>query len=63
MKWIKTRNYFLKEAKIKDVILPKQAAQVKSQWGEKWLDAEEIEPTEKIIQGVWKLSKIGRAHV
>jgi len=40
MKWIKTRNYFLKEAKIKDVILPKQAAQVKSQWGEKWLDAE-----------------------
>jgi len=56
MKWIKTRNYFLKEAKIKDVILPKQAAQVKSQWGEKWLDAEEIEPTEKIIQGVWKLS-------
>lgn len=58
MKWIKTRQKFLlEEAKIKDVILPKQAKQVKSQWGEKWLDLEEIEATDNIEQGRWKLSE------
>jgi hypothetical protein len=58
MKWIKTRQKFLlEEAKIKDVIFPKQARQVKSQWGEKWLNLEEIEATDNIEQGRWKLSE------
>ena len=58
MKWIKARNKFLsEEAKIKDVILPRQAAQVMYTWGEKYLELEEIEPTENIKQGKWKLSE------
>ena len=58
MKWIKTRQKFLlEEAKIKDVIFPKQVRQVKSQWGEKWLNLEEIEATDNIEQGRWKLSE------
>ena len=57
MKWIKTRKTFLtEEAKIKDVILPRQAKEVTRVWGEKWLDLETIEPTENIKQGKWKLS-------
>ena len=51
MKWIKTRKTFLtEEAKIKDVILPRQAKEVTRVWGEKWLDLETIEPTENIKQ-------------
>jgi hypothetical protein len=58
MKWIKTRQKFLlEEAKIKDVIFPKQAKQVTRQWGEKWLNLEEIEATDNIEQGRWKLSE------
>lgn len=57
MKWIKPRNIFLtEEAKIRDLILPKQISTVKDTWGEKWLDVEEVEPTDKIKQGKWKIS-------
>jgi hypothetical protein len=62
MKWIKTRNLFL-EAKIRDVILPRQAKAVTSKWGEKYLDYEEITPTDKIIQGTWKLSEEDKNEV
>lgn len=57
MKWIKSRNKFINEAKIKDVILPRQSKLVKSQWGEEFLEQEEITPTNKIKQGSWVLSK------
>lgn len=56
MKWIKKRNLFLEEAKIRDVVLPRQAKEIKDTWGSKYLDYEEAEPTDKIDQGVWKLS-------
>jgi hypothetical protein len=56
MKFIKSRKQFLNEAKIKDVVLPKQAKQIKKQWGGRWLDLEEIEATDNIEQGRWKLS-------
>jgi hypothetical protein len=56
MKWIKNRNLFL-EAKLRNVILPRQAKAVISKWGEKYLDYEEVTPTDKIIQGSWKLSE------
>lgn len=57
MRWIKSRSNFLSEAKIKDVILPKQRQKVKSMWGEKFLNYEEVAPTENIKQGKWKLSE------
>jgi|688.fasta_scaffold21752_5 hypothetical protein len=63
MKWIKSRNGFLNEAKIKDVIFPRQAKQVKEQWGEKFLEQEEITPTDKIKQGTWKLSEEDKRKV
>ena len=56
MKWIKSRKSFIKEAKIGDLILPRQATEVRSVWGEKWLNMEEVDATDKIIQGTWKLS-------
>jgi hypothetical protein len=59
MKWIKKRNKFLferEEAKIGDVILPRQKKEFKRKWGEKYLEYEEIEATPNIKQGVWKLS-------
>lgn len=56
MKWIKNRNLFL-EAKIRDVILPRQAKEVIRKWGEKYLDYEQVTPTNKIEQGSWKLSE------
>jgi hypothetical protein len=63
MKWLKSRNLFLNEAKIKDVILPKQSMEIKKVWGEKWLEMEEIIPTNKIEQGVWKLSSEDKKKV
>lgn len=57
MKWIKNRKTFLQEAKIGDVILPPQKKEVIKTWGEKWLDMEEIIPTEHIKQGDWELEK------
>ena len=38
MKWIKSREQYLNEAKIRDVILPRQAKEVAEVWGEKYLD-------------------------
>lgn len=60
MKFIKNRDKFLKEereAKIRDVLHPKQAQEVIRTWGEKYLDYEEIIPTDNIKQGKWKLSE------
>ncbi len=57
MKWIKNRQIFLNEAKIRDVIFPRQVKEVTSVWGEKYLDYEEVTPTDKIEQGKWKLSE------
>jgi len=48
MKWIKKRQQWLNEAKVRDVIFPRQAKEVASYWGEKFLDYEEVEPTNKI---------------
>lgn len=56
MKWIRNRNKFLNEARLRDVILPTQAKAVAAKWGEKYLDYEEIEPTSSIEQGRWKLN-------
>lgn len=63
MKWIKNRQQWLNEAKIRDVILPRQAKEVSSYWGEKYLDYEEIEATTKIKQGKWKLEEQDRLDV
>ncbi len=58
MKWIKSRKKFItEEAKIRDVITAKQREVVKSKWAERYLDYEEIEATENIKQGKWKLSE------
>jgi len=56
MKWIKNREQFLNEAKLRDVIFPRQAKELTKIWGEKYLDYEEVTPTDKIKQGKWKLS-------
>lgn len=63
MKWIKTREKWLNEAKIRDVIFPRQAKEVSSTWAEKYLDYEEVEPTDKIKQGKWKLTEEDRIKV
>ena len=64
MKWIKTRKYFLnEEAKIRDVIFSRQAKEVASKWGEKYLDLEEIEPTDNIKQGKWKISEDDKIQI
>ncbi len=63
MKWIKTREKFLNEAKLRDVIFPRQAKEVSRVWGEKFLDYEEVTPTDKIKQGKWKLSEEDKMRV
>jgi hypothetical protein len=63
MKYIKDRQKFLNEAKIRDVILPRQAKAVISNWSEKYLDYEEVTPTTKIKQGKWKLSDEDKMNV
>jgi len=64
MKWIKPRNRFVnEEAKLRYVILPTQAEVVGKTWGESFLDLEEIEATEKIKQGKWKLSDEDKIEV
>jgi len=55
MKFLSKRNQYLQEAKIGDVILPRQKEAVKAKWSEEFLEMEEIVPTEKIQQGTWKL--------
>ena len=57
MKWIKSRSIFINEAKIGDVINTEQAKRVKEKWGAKFLDYDEVEPTDKIKQGKWKLTE------
>lgn len=56
MKFLKKRLEFLNEAKIRDKVLPTQGKEVAKYWGEEYLDYEEIDPTENIKQGEWKLS-------
>lgn len=63
MKWIRNRNEFLNEAKLRDVLLDRQAKKVASKWGEKYLDYEEVEPTKNINQGKWKLSESDKNEV
>jgi len=64
MKWIKNRNKFIsEEAKLRDVILPAQKDVVSRTWGEKFLDYEEIEATDNIKQGKWKLSEEDKIEV
>jgi hypothetical protein len=63
MKWIKSRKNWLNEAKLRDVIFKQQAEEVKRTWGEKFLDYEEVTPTDKIKQGKWKLSEEDKMSV
>ena len=63
MKWIKSRSRFINEARIGDVINAEQASRVKEKWGAKFLDYEEVEPTDKIKQGRWKLSEEDKNEV
>jgi len=63
MKYIKNRQRFIKEAKIRDLVLPMQAKEVSSYWGEKFLDYEEVDPTDKIKQGYWKLEEEDKMKV
>jgi len=63
MKWIKNRSRFLNEAKIRDIILPRQTKAFINTWGEKYLDYEEVDPTDKIEQGMWKLSEDDKLKV
>jgi len=66
MKWLKNRLDFLTErekAKIGEVILPRQSKKVKAKWGESYLDLEEVEPTDRIKQGRWKLSEEDKYRV
>ena len=64
MKFLSRRNQFLvEEAKIKDVILPRQAKEVEDKWGSEYLEYEEIEPTDRIQQGVWKLDHDDKMEV
>lgn len=63
MKWIKNRQSFLNEAKLRDVLHKRQIKQVNKQWGEKYLDYEEVDPTDKIKQGRWKLSEEDKIEV
>ena len=63
MKYIKDREKFLNEAKLRDVIFARQAKEVSRIWGEKFLDYEEVTPTNKIKQGKWKLSDEDKTNV
>jgi hypothetical protein len=63
MKFIKSRKKYLNEAKIRDVIFTKQANKVIREWGESYLDYEEVTPTNKIKQGKWKLSEEDKNRV
>ena len=57
MKWIKSRSRFINEAKVGDVINQEQIKRVKEKWGAKFLEYDEVEPTDKIKQGKWKLTE------
>ena len=53
MKWILDLDRFF-EAKIGDLISDRQKREVKSVWGESYLDYEDVDPTDNIEQGEWK---------
>lgn len=59
MKYIRTRRSFLltEEAKLRDTLYDVQKQRVAEVWGEKFLDYETVEPTDKIKQGKWELSE------
>ena len=63
MKYIKDRQKFLNEAKLRDVIFQRQAKEVSRIWGEKFLDYEEVTATDKITQGKWKLSEEDKKYI
>lgn len=63
MKWILSRDKFLNEAKLKDVLNKPQIKRLKEVWGEKYLNYEEVEATDRIKQGRWKLSDEDRDMV
>lgn len=63
MKWILSRKTFLNEARLRDVILPKQQKAVQDKWGEEFLDMEEIDASPKIIQGKWTLTEEDKRKV
>lgn len=63
MKWLKNRDKFINEAKIRELINKTQAKQVEHYWGEKYLEYEEVTPTKKIQQGKWKLSQEDKMEV
>jgi hypothetical protein len=63
MKWIKSRSKFVNEAKLRDVISPKQKEVIANKWAERFLDYEEIDATENIKQGKWKLSEEDKRKV
>jgi hypothetical protein len=63
MKYIKSRYEFLKEAKLKDIILDTQKDIIENKWGSKYLDYEEVDVTEKINQGKWKLSEEDKTKI
>lgn len=57
MKWLFSRERFLNEAKLRDVLSTPQKRRLVKVWGEKFLDYEEVTPTDRIKQGKWKLSE------
>lgn len=57
MRWLQSRDKFLTEAKLRDVLSTPQKKVVIREWGEKYLDYEEVTPTERIKQGRWRLSE------
>jgi hypothetical protein len=57
MKWLKARDKFLSEAKLRDVLLDPQKRRLIKVWGEKFLDYEEVKATDRIDQGRWQLSE------
>ena len=63
MKWIKSRSKFVNEAKLRDVISTKQKEVIANKWAERFLDYEEIDATENIKQGKWKLSEEDKRKV
>jgi hypothetical protein len=63
MKFIKSRDKFLKEAKIGQLLLPRQAKEVAENWGKSYLELEEIDPTPKINQGSWVLTEEDKKKV
>lgn len=57
MKWILPRDKFINEAKLRDVLSKPQKEVLLRVWGEKYLDYEEVTPTNRIKQGKWKLTE------